>query len=216
MSKSFVRVLLGLFLVAGLLGVAAAPGESQTEKNSGAPAQVAKTGSPEALSVRSVRDVSYQLGIGDVVQVNVWREPELSLQTVVRPDGKITVPLAGDLPADGLTTDELARSIETKLKDFLRDPRVTVVVAEVKSKYFYVVGEVFHPGSYPLLQPTTVLQGLSLSGGFRDFANTKSIYIMRNHDGQPRLTRFNYKAVIKGQSVEQNIYLRHGDTIVVP
>lgn len=216
MPTSTLRTALSVVLVAGLLAAAAAPGESQAGNQEADAAKVAKSVSPESLPARAVRDLPYQLGVGDLVQVNVWREPELSLQTVVRPDGKITVPLAGDLHADGLATDEVAKNIENKLKDFLRDPRVTVVVAEVRSKYFYVVGEVFHPGSYPLMQPTTVLQGLSLAGGFRDFANTKTIYVMRNHEGQPRLTRFNYNAVIKGQSVEQNIYLRHGDTIVVP
>lgn len=178
--------------------------------------QAADTSAADRLRLRTARDNPYLLGIGDVLQVTVWREPEISLQAVVRPDGMITVPLIGDALADGHTTEQLASDIAARLKEFLREPRVTVIVVEVRSKYFYVVGEIIHPGSYPLLQPTTVLQGLSLSGGFREFANTKKIYLLRNHNGQLHRVPFRYNEVVQGRNTEQQILLRHGDTIVVP
>lgn len=155
---------------------------------------------------------SYQIGPEDVLQVRVWREPELSVQQSVRPDGKITMPLIGDIDANKTTPKVLSETIAAKLKEFINNPSVMVTVEQVRSKKYTITGEVGRPGSYPLLSTTTVLDALTNSGGFRDFANKKKITIIR---GDERF-RFNYNDVIEGKNMEQNIELKNGDLIVVP
>ncbi|MCZ2152679.1 MAG: polysaccharide biosynthesis/export family protein [Bryobacterales bacterium] len=155
---------------------------------------------------------SYKIGPEDVIQIRVWREPELSVQQSVRPDGKITLPLIGDVDTNEATPKELSETIAEKLKEFINNPSVMVTVEQVRSKKYTITGEVGRPGSYPLLTTTTVLDALTNSGGFRDFANKKKIIIIR---GTERI-RFNYNEVIDGKNVEQNIELRNGDLIVVP
>ena len=155
---------------------------------------------------------SYQIGPEDVIQVRVWREPELSVEQTVRPDGKITMPLIGDIDANKTTPKALSATIAAKLKEFINNPSVMVTVEQVRSKKYTITGEVGRPGSYPLLSTTTVLDALTNSGGFRDFANKKKITIIR---GEERF-RFNYNEVIEGKHMEQNIELQNGDLIVVP
>ena len=155
---------------------------------------------------------SYKIGPEDVIQIRVWREPELSVQQSVRPDGKITLPLIGDVNANETTPKELSTIIGTKLKEFINNPSVMVTVEQVRSKKYTITGEIGRPGSYPLLTSTTVLDALTNSGGFRDFANKKKITVIR---GEERF-RFNYNEVIEGKNMEQNIELRNGDLIVVP
>lgn len=155
---------------------------------------------------------SYQIGPEDVIQVRVWREPELSVEQSVRPDGKITMPLIGDIDANKTTPKVLSATIAAKLKEFINNPSVMVTVEQVRSKKYTITGEVGRPGSYPLLSTTTVLDALTNSGGFRDFANKKKITIIR---GDERF-RFNYNDVIEGKNMEQNIELQNGDLIVVP
>ncbi len=155
---------------------------------------------------------SYKIGPEDVIQIRVWREPELSVQQSVRPDGKITLPLIGDVNANETTPKELSTTIGTKLKEFINNPSVMVTVEQVRSKKYTITGEIGRPGSYPLLTSTTVLDALTNSGGFRDFANKKKITVIR---GDERF-RFNYNEVIEGKNMEQNIELRNGDLIVVP
>lgn len=209
-------VLLALLVSGGISRVPGWAGEIVKDgKNPKGPSLVeASPSTPRSLPAE--RDSAYVVGIGDVLRVSVWREPELSGESVVRPDGKITVPLVGDVGADGTTTEQLGRAITERLQEFLKDPRVTVTVVEIHSKYFYVVGEILRPGPYPLLQPTTVLQALSFAGGFREFANTKKIQVLRHQNGGLARRQFNYDEVVKGRNVEQNIVLKHGDTIVVP
>jgi polysaccharide export outer membrane protein len=154
----------------------------------------------------------YKIGTEDVISVRVWREPELTMQQTVRPDGKITMPLIGDINANDVTPKELTAVITEKLKEFINNPNVMVTVEQVRSKKYTITGEVNRPGSYPLLTATTVLDALTNSGGFRDFANKKKISIIR---GGERL-RFNYNEVIEGKNMEQNIILANGDLIVVP
>lgn len=155
---------------------------------------------------------SYQIGPEDVIQVRVWREPELSVEQSVRPDGKITMPLIGDIDANKTTPKALSATIAAKLKEFINNPSVMVTVEQVRSKKYTITGEVGRPGSYPLLSTTTVLDALTNSGGFRDFANKKKVTIIR---GDERF-RFNYNDVIEGKNMEQNIELQNGDLIVVP
>jgi polysaccharide export outer membrane protein len=155
---------------------------------------------------------SYVIGPEDILRVAVWREPELSGDFAVRPDGKISLQLVGEVQAAGLTPEQLSASITEGLSKYMTKPEVTVGVRQVNSKKYYISGEVLRPGAYPLLIPTPVLSALVNAGGFREFANTKKIIILR---GNKRFY-FNYKDVIKGKRMEQNILLENGDQIIVP
>ncbi|MBI3665379.1 MAG: polysaccharide biosynthesis/export family protein [Acidobacteria bacterium] len=163
-----------------------------------------------------VNPQTYLIGPEDVLAVHVWKEPEVSCRVPVRPDGRISLPLLNDVPAAGLTPTELARRLSVELKKYLTEADVTVVVEQVNSKKFYVMGEVSRAGAYPLLAATSVLQALSAAGGFRDFANTKRIYVLKGSGPSQRRLPFDYKAVVQGKKPEQNVLLEHGDTIVVP
>jgi polysaccharide biosynthesis/export protein len=158
----------------------------------------------------------YVIGPADSLEINVWKENDLDAKVPVRPDGKISLPLLGDVTASGFTPTQLAADLSQRLKKYVDDPRVTVVVTAVNSRRIYIVGEVTHTGAYPLLGNMTVLQALSGAGGFSPFASLKNIYVLRNQDGAQVKLPFNYKKVIKGQNMQQNVQLRPGDTIVVP
>jgi polysaccharide biosynthesis/export protein len=157
----------------------------------------------------------YVIGADDTLRISVWKEPELSEILPVRPDGKISMPLLNDIPAAGLTPLQLKDSITEKLKKFIADPRVTVVVTAMNSQRIFVSGEVLHTGPIPLLPHMTMLQALS-QAGFTQFANLKGIYLLRTENGKQERIPFNYKEVIKGNHPEQNIMLKPGDTVVVP
>jgi polysaccharide export outer membrane protein len=157
----------------------------------------------------------YIIGADDTLHVSVWKEPEMNATLPVRPDGKISLPLLDDVQAAGMTPMQLAASIKEKLKKYISDPRVTVVVTAMNSQRIYVLGEVLHTGAMPLLPHMTVLQALS-SAGFTQFANLKAVYLLRMQDGQQVKIRFNYKDAIKGRGDQPNIVLKPGDTIVVP
>jgi polysaccharide export outer membrane protein len=156
----------------------------------------------------------YVIGADDTLHITVWKEPDMSATLPVRPDGKISLPLLNDVQAAGMTPMQLGVSITEKLKKYIADPRVTVVVTGMNSQRIYVLGEVTHTGAMPLLPHMTMLQALS-SAGFTQFANVKAIYLLRTKDGQETKIRFNYKDAIKGGD-QQNIVLKPGDTIVVP
>lgn len=159
----------------------------------------------------------YVIGPEDVLAVNVWKEPELSIkELVVRPDGKISLPLVNDIQAGGLTPVQLQEQIAGKLKKFVESPNVTVTVLKVFSHTVSVVGAVGRPGPYVLGSPTTVLDILARAGGVTEFAKAKNIRILRNEDGKQVQYPFNYKNVIKGKDLEQNIVLKNGDIILVP
>jgi polysaccharide biosynthesis/export protein len=162
-------------------------------------------------------DPNFIIGPSDVLKVSVWKEPEISGTVPVRLDGKITLPLAGDVMASGLTTDQLQLSIKEKLESYLTDPEVTVIVQEAKSKKVNIFGRVSKPGSYELTKPTTVLDGIAMAGGLGDFAKASKIYVLRaDANGQTQRLKFNYKDVLKGKNPAQNIQLLPHDTIVVP
>jgi polysaccharide export outer membrane protein len=173
--------------------------------------------SAASLSPRDNVAADYTIGSDDVLAINVWKEPDLSRTVPVRPDGKITLPLVGDIVASGRTPQQLQTSIEQDLAKYISKPAVTVIVQEAKSHKFNIVGEVQRPGSYLITTPMTVLDAIAMAGGFRDWAKMKSIYVLRTgaNGAQTRLS-FNYKKVIKGHNNEQNIQLRTGDTVVVP
>ena len=164
---------------------------------------------------KSVAGPDYVIGADDMLHVSVWKEADLTEALPVRPDGKISLPLLGDVVAAGLTPTQLADSITNKLKKYISDPRVTVVVTAMNSQKIYILGEVLHPGTTVLQPNMTVLQALATSG-FTQFANTKGIYILRAENGKQQKIPVHYRELIKGESVNQNVVLKPGDTIVVP
>jgi len=159
----------------------------------------------------------YVIGLEDVLAVSVWREPELSIkEVVVRPDGKITLPLINDIQASGLTADQLQERITERLKDFIASPNVTVVVVRIVSQRVSILGEVGQPGVYPLASPMTVLELLARAGGLREYAKKKDIRIVRKEGGREVTFKFNYKEVSEGKKLSQNITLKSGDIVIVP
>ncbi len=159
----------------------------------------------------------YVIGSGDVLAINVWKEAELTRTVLVRPDGRISLPLIGEVQAAGRTTDQVQAEILDKLSSFISHPQVNVIVQEIKSRTFNVVGKVVKPGEYDLIRPMNVLDGVALSGGFTEFAKKSKIYVLRKSpDGKTIMLHFDYKKVIKGEALNQNVPLQPGDTIVVP
>lgn len=161
---------------------------------------------------------TYVIGPGDVLDIDVWQNAELSFKGLpVRPDGKISIPLLNDVQASGLTAMQLSADITKGLRKYVKgDPVVTVVVTQVNSQRYYVLGEVAHPGVFPLLPGLTALQAISTAGGFTQFANEKKVYILRESNGKAEKLPFNYKQVVQGKDLDQNIQLKPGDTIVIP
>jgi polysaccharide export outer membrane protein len=203
----------------------AAPGSDST--NSAAPASPATpseaTATPLPPSttpvgrVPAIRDSNYIVGVGDVLEINVWKEGELSKTCPVRPDGMITLPLIGEMKAVGLTPVQLKDQITDALTKVVSEPQVTVMVVAVNSMSFNIMGNVNKPGYYPLTRPITILDAIALSGGFRDFAKQNKIYVLRkSENGTEQRLKFNYKQVIKGQKMAQNIVLLPHDTLVIP
>jgi polysaccharide export outer membrane protein len=158
----------------------------------------------------------YTIGADDVLSVIFWRDKELTADVTVRPDGKISLPLLNDVHAAGLTPAQLRERIAEESKKYVEDPNVTVVVKAINSRKVFITGEVRKPGPFPLTGPTTVLQMLSISGGLADYAKPEKITIVRNENGKPVSFKFNYKEVIQGKKLAQNIELKPGDTIIVP
>jgi polysaccharide export outer membrane protein len=156
----------------------------------------------------------YRLGAGDKLRIEVYKDPQLSQSVQVRPDGKITLPLIGDISATGNTPLQLRDTITTALKEYMNNPVVTVIVVEAVAATAYVMGEVNNSGAVALQGPITVLQALALAGGLKDFADTKNIRILRRGPGGVKTIPFNYKESIKGAAVP--VYLQPGDTVVVP
>ncbi len=192
------------WLLAAMLAIGA---YSQSSPNN------AQTGGSSAIPLSDANNPSYVIGPEDTLHVAVWKEPDLTATLPVRPDGKISMPLLNDVQAAGLTPMQLAGSIAEKLKKYVTDPRVTVVVTAMNSQRIYVLGEVLHSGAMPLTPNMTVLQALA-TAGFTQFANTKGIYVLRQENGKQTKLPVNYKQLIKGNA--PNLPLKPGDTIVVP
>ena len=156
----------------------------------------------------------YRLGAGDKLRVEVYKDPQLSQSVQIRPDGKITLPLVGDLEATGLTPIELRDLIATQLKEYITNPTVTVIVVEATSAHAYVMGEVAHPGEVSLHGPVNVVQAIAMAGGFKEFANTKEVKILRPNGSGVQTIRFNYKDMLNGDA--KPVLLHSGDTVIVP
>jgi len=186
-----------------------APGAAAPDKQAG---EKPGEGSQPAGS-----DSSYVIGADDVLAINVWKEPEVSRSVPVRSDGKISLPLVGELTAGGQTPLQLEQEITRRLQNYISEPGVTVIVQDSKSQRINILGMVVRPGSYLLTGSATVLDAIAMAGGFKDFAKQKSIYVLRaDAEGTQKRLSFNYKDVIKGKNTDQNIRLLPRDTVVVP
>jgi len=215
------RFLMAVVLLT-LLGLFPVRGESQT--SAGDPSQVASTanGTPRTvtsqatLQTRSATPIApdYRIGAGDLLRVSVFEEPQFTTSAMVRPDGKISIPLISDLPVAGLTPEDAQRVLVNQLSRFVRRPRVTVIVEEIHSRVVYVTGEVQHPGAYPLLNPMNVVQLIARAGGTTESAKKKEVYVL-HQDGGARV-KVNYQMLLAGKHEEENLGLSPGDTVVVP
>ncbi len=183
-----------------------------------APTQAAVTVAPivPGQAVPAAGPGGYIIGAADVLSVVFWREKDLSVETPVRPDGKITLPLLNDLQAAGLTTEQLREQIQTAAAKYVEDPSVTVVVKSMNSRTVFITGQVARPGQYPLAAATTVLQLIVMAGGLQEYADSDNIVIMRTEGGQQVAMPFSYGDVLNRRALGQNIDLRPGDTVVVP
>jgi polysaccharide export outer membrane protein len=216
MQAKTLVILVLMALLALQAGAQDSTGKAKDKKD--APAATSATNPRVAAPppVSATDDPDYQIGPGDMLNVSVWKEAELSATVPVRPDGKISLPLLSDVSAAGTTPTKLAATITEGLRQYLTDPRVTVIVTQANSRRIYLIGEVVRPGAIPMLPNMTVLQALSTSGGFSQFANVKKMYVLRVENGKQIKMPVNYKAAISGRAPEQNIALKAGDTIVVP
>jgi polysaccharide export outer membrane protein len=225
---SFVsRLCLAVYILTGSLSLAQAPAPRTPVEPKDAPKELGpatqKTAEESADSVKApvgvtpmptaapVDPATFEIGPEDILRISVWREPELSSAVQVRPDGKITLPLIGEVQAAGQTPESLKAKIVEALSEFINKPEVMVVLHSVQSRRYYISGEVNRPGTYPLVVPVTVLEALTNAGGFREFANTKKIRILR----KGKVIYFNYKDVSRGKNLNQNIAVENGDHIFV-
>lgn len=179
--------------------------------------QIAKSGDAGAASAAKPAKDIYIIGAEDVLTVNVWHEPEMSRDVPVRPDGNISIPLVGEFQAAGLSASQLEGAIKGKLQALVQNPQVTVIVKEVRSQKFSIMGEVNRPGTYPLSGNTSVLEAIATAGGLRDFAKTKKMYILRRTpDGTTKQVKVNYKELLNGKIDGDTMSLQPRDTVVVP
>lgn len=194
------------FLFAVVL-TAAAP-DAWAQARAGGPAQPAPAG--------AAVPTDYVIGSEDVLGVVFWREMEMSGDVTVRPDGRITLPLIGDVMAAGLRPEDLRLQIDKLASKFITEPNVSVIVRTINSRKVFITGQVMMPGSYALIGPYTIMQLIAVAGGLTEFADQGSITLMRTMSGESRSFKFNYKDVARGRRLEQNIVLLPGDTVVVP
>ena len=204
-------LMVGCLTAAGQTKPAEPKANEPKTQSPGSPSPAAPEKTVES-SAAPVDPNKYLIGPEDILFIRVWREPDFTLPAAVRPDGKITMPLIGDVQAGDQTPMQLTKAITELLGKYINNPDVNVIVTDVRSKKYYIDGEVLKPGTYLLVTPMTVLEALSNAGGFRDFANTKKIRILR----QGNILHFNYKDVSRGKNLEQNIKVEAGDHIIVP
>ncbi|HEY7497074.1 MAG TPA: polysaccharide biosynthesis/export family protein [Vicinamibacterales bacterium] len=206
--------------VAAALAVCALSLAQSAAAQSGAQNPVSAPGSTPAAAASARPGVElpaeYVIGSEDVLGIVFWRDPDMTGDVTVRPDGKITLPLIGDLTAIGHTPESLKELIVKAATKFQKDPTVTVVVRTINSRKVFITGEVTTPGAYQLVGPRTVMQLIALAGGLTEYADKKSITINRVENGQARALKFNYADVAKGKNLSQNIVLKPGDTVIVP
>ena len=170
----------------------------------------------QPITSEDIAPADYIIGPNDILGIFVWKEPDLTQEIIVMPDGRITFPMAGEVMARGKTVMELQYQITEKLSDYLTAPEVTVILRESRSRWIYTIGQVNQPGPYVLEPDTSVLQALSMAGGFAEWADQKQILIVRRQDNKELFFLFNYREYISGKNLEQNILLQPNDTIIVP
>jgi len=213
---SHARVFVVTMSIFASTALMAQSGSEPSTPSAGSPAATQSAQNVEASAAKA-HDNSFVIGNDDVLAINVWKEPDVSRSIPVRSDGKISLPLVGEVQATGRTPLKLEEEIAARLKNYIAEPEVTVIVQQINSQKFNILGMVNKPGSYVINNSATVLDAIALAGGFRDFAKQKSIYILRQDaDGSQTRLPFNYKEVVKGKNSGQNIKLQPRDTIVVP
>jgi polysaccharide biosynthesis/export protein len=186
-----------------------------TNDSTASPEQTNAPANPSGGNPRT--GAAYLIGADDVLSINVWKEPEITRSIPVRSDGKISLPLIGDVQAAGRTPMQLEEDIAARLKDYITNPQVAVIVQQSNSQKFNILGQVMKPGSFPLTAGTTVVDAIAIAGGFKDFAKKKGVYLLRqNSAGTEQRFNFNYDRFIKEKNTAQNIRLMPNDTIVVP
>ena len=208
-----------LFLAFALCGTLQAQDAATQQPDNKAPIDIASASPAQsgASQTDSKAGASYIIGTEDVLTINVWKEADLSRSIPVRSDGKISLPLVGELQAAGRTPTQLEQDIVAGLRSYITDPQVTVIVQQINSEKFNILGQVLKPGSYSLAAGTTIVDAIALAGGFRDFAKKKGVYILRkNSAGVESRIPFNYDQFIKGKDTNMNVQLKPHDTIVVP
>ncbi len=178
--------------------------------------EVAPIPAAPASAVPIVNPDEYIVGESDMLHISVWKEPELSQTVMVRPDGKVALPLIGEVKLSGMTPTQVQTMLSSRLKAYIVNPQVTVTVTDIRSKNAYITGEVARPGAYPLVKPTTVLQLIAQAGGLSIYAHRSGIFILRDVNGKSVRLPFPYKDVMKGKQEDQNLELRPGDTVVIP
>ena len=183
-----------------------------------APAQSPKTPAPPngPVAAGASLPAGYLIGPDDVLSIVFWRDKDMSADVVVRPDGKISLPLLNDIQAAGSTPEQLRLLLEEAAGKVIKEPNATVVVKTINSRKLYITGNVLKPGTYPLTGEMTVLQLIAVAGGLQEYADSKNIVVMRREGGRDHHFKFNYKDVTKQKNLEQNIALKPGDTVVVP
>ncbi|HTY51389.1 MAG TPA: polysaccharide biosynthesis/export family protein [Steroidobacteraceae bacterium] len=198
-------------LIATVLAFAAAG--AQAAGSAAAPVPYSQ---PQHAQTMQHVDAGYAVQAGDILTVTVWKEADLTGDVLVRPDGALSLPLAGDIQAAGRTVDDIRQEITDRLKRYIPDPVVTVSAKAVLGNYIYVVGKVLKPGEFPIVRAVDVMQALALAGGMTPFAAQNDIVVLRRDNGVQRALHFRYSAVARGKNLGQNILLRSGDTVVVP
>jgi polysaccharide biosynthesis/export protein len=199
-----------------LLAPTAAGAAGQAPLPAAPPSAPGPAAAPSQAEAGVTPPADYVVGPEDVLGIVIWRERELSGDVIVRPDGKISLPLLNDIDVAGLTPDQVRERITERAKEFVEGPTATVVVKQIHSRKVFITGSVERPGPFPLMQQTSVLQLISLAGGLREFANASSIVVVRNENGRQVTFAFNYNDVKNGRKLEQNIILKPGDTVIVP
>jgi len=189
-------------------GIVIAQNEKEVSKKTTAPAQVPLPVPPDSDK--------YLIGPEDVLFIQVWKEEQLSQSVMVRTDGKISLPLIDEIPAAGLTPLQLKEVLTQKFKQFVETPIVTVMVREAKSFKVYISGQIARPGVYTLVEEITFLQLVPMAGGFTEWANQRKILLVRKEGGQEKRITINYKKIISGEDLSNNVILKPGDTIIVP
>jgi polysaccharide export outer membrane protein len=203
-----------MLLVLGASAAAAQTSPPAPPAQSTMPAGAATAAAPRPTD--PVVPPGYVIGTDDVLAIVYWEDKEMTSEAQVRPDGRIALPLINEVVAAGLTPEQLREKLTEESKKYMEDANITVVVRQINSRKAFITGEVNKPGTYPLTSPMTVMQLIAMAGGLREYADAKRIVIMRTENGKPTSLRFNYKDVIDGKNLEQNIQLKPGDTVVVP